>query len=81
MSDKPSLRDYIDCHAAGETSREEAPATIAAWDYDEEWFDPAHTVPTHQDNTLSVVNQARGLGKPTAEDIEQIRVRRADRGF
>lgn len=81
MTDKPSLRDYIDRYAAGEIPRDEALEAIAAWDFDEEWFDPAHTAPTHQDNTLAVVNQARGLGKLTAEDIEQIRVRLAHRGL
>ncbi|MCX5077912.1 hypothetical protein ACWGCI_17260 [Streptomyces sp. NPDC054949] len=81
MSDNSSLRDYIDRYAAGEIPREEALATIAAWDYDEEWFDPAHTAPTHQDNTPAVLNQARGLGKLTAEDIEQIRVCLVDRGL
>ncbi|MDT9688396.1 hypothetical protein Q5762_08505 [Streptomyces sp. P9(2023)] len=73
MTDKQSLRDYIDRYAAGEIPRDEALATIAAWDFEEEWFDPTHTAPTHQDNTLAVVNQGRGLGKLTAEDIEVIR--------
>uniref|UniRef100_A0AAU2JQF8 Antitoxin VbhA domain-containing protein n=1 Tax=Streptomyces sp. NBC_00049 TaxID=2903617 RepID=A0AAU2JQF8_9ACTN len=81
MTDKPSLRDYIDRYAAGEIPRAEALATIAAWDFDEEWFDPAHTAPTHQDNTLAVINQGRGLGKLTAEDIDVIRERLKQRGF
>ncbi|WP_331727690.1 hypothetical protein [Streptomyces sp. NBC_00158] len=81
MNGKPSLREYIDRYAAGEIPRDEALATIAAWDFEEEWFDPAHTAPTHQDNTLAVVDQARGLGKLAPEDIEVIRERLKRRGF
>ncbi|MEU9702698.1 hypothetical protein [Streptomyces sp. NPDC047981] len=81
MTDKPSLRDYIDRYAAGEIPRDEALATIAAWDFEEEWFDPAHTAPTHQDNTLAVVNQAWGLGRLTDADIEVIRPILKRRGF
>ncbi|MEU9699772.1 hypothetical protein [Streptomyces sp. NPDC047981] len=78
---KPSLRAYIERYAAGEIPRAEALATIGAWDFEEEWFDPTHTAPTHQDNTLAVVNQARGLGRLTAEDIEEIRALLLRRGF
>ncbi|MCX4539357.1 hypothetical protein [Streptomyces sp. NBC_01565] len=81
MTGKPSLRDYIDRYAAGEIPRGEALATIAAWDFEEEWFDPAHTAPTHQDNTLAVVHQARLLGQLTPEDVEEIRTLLKRRGF
>ncbi|MEU4267139.1 hypothetical protein [Streptomyces sp. NPDC026092] len=78
---RPSLRAYIERYAAGEIPRDEALATIGAWDFEEEWFDPTHMAPTHQDNHLGVVNQARGLGRLTPEDIEEIRVLLQRRGF
>ncbi|WP_137993567.1 hypothetical protein [Streptomyces vilmorinianum] len=78
---KPSLRAYIERYAAGEIPRDEALATIAAWDFEEEWFDPMHTAPTHQDNTLAVVNQGWALGQLTDEDIEVIRSVLKQRGF
>ncbi|MFJ8162154.1 hypothetical protein ACIRBY_14645 [Streptomyces sp. NPDC096136] len=81
MTGKPSLRDYIDRYAAGEIPRDEALAAIAAWDFEEEWFDPAHTAPTHQDNTVAVVAQARALGKLAPEDVEVIREHLRRRGF
>ncbi|MEU6312208.1 hypothetical protein [Streptomyces sp. NPDC047014] len=80
MTGNASLREYIDRYAAGEIPRAEALAAIAGWDFEEEWFDPAHTAPTHQDNTLAVVDQARGLGKLTPQDMEEIRERLARRG-
>ncbi|MEU7006982.1 hypothetical protein [Streptomyces sp. NPDC046332] len=80
MTHRPSLRAYIDRYAAGEIPRDEALAAIAAWDFEEEWFDPTHTAPTHQDNTLAVVNQARGLGKLTPDDVEVIRALLQQRG-
>ncbi|MEU6215626.1 hypothetical protein ACN6AT_00675 [Streptomyces sp. JL4002] len=81
MTGKPSLREYIDRYAAGEIPREEALAAIAGWDFEEEWFDPSHTAPTHQDNTLAVVDQARGLGKLSPEDVEAIREHLGRRGI
>ncbi|MEV7545817.1 hypothetical protein [Streptomyces sp. NPDC089915] len=81
MTGRPSLRDYIDRYAAGEIPRDEALAAIAAWEFEEEWFDPAHTAPTHQDNTLAVVNEARALGRLTPADVEVIRERLRLRGF
>ncbi|GAA0289369.1 hypothetical protein GCM10010302_29660 [Streptomyces polychromogenes] len=81
MTGRPSLRDYIDRYAAGEIPRDEALAAIAAWEFEEEWFDPAHTAPTHQDNTLAVVDQARALGRLTPADVEVIRERLRLRGF
>ncbi|MFD8142224.1 hypothetical protein [Streptomyces sp. NPDC059708] len=81
MTGRPSLRAYIDRYAAGEIPRDEALAAIAAWEFEEEWFDPAHTAPTHQDNTLAVVNEARALGRLTPADVEVIRERLRLRGF
>ncbi|MGW0996657.1 hypothetical protein [Streptomyces sp. NPDC002520] len=75
----PSLRSYLGRYAAGGVTREEMLATVANWPFEpEEAFDPGHTAPTHQDNTLSVVAAARLLGQLTREDVEEIQ-RRLDR--
>ncbi|MFD7626331.1 hypothetical protein ACFV7Q_09820 [Streptomyces sp. NPDC059851] len=71
-----SLRAYLNSYAAGEVSREEMISTVAAWPFEERDFDPAHTLPDHQDNTTDVVGHAMLLDKITEEDYEEIFRRR-----
>ncbi|WP_217245554.1 hypothetical protein [Streptomyces sp. AC602_WCS936] len=70
-----SLRAYLDRYAAGLVGREEMLATVADWPFEEEQLDEGHPEPTHQDNTPSVVAEARLLGQLSREDVEEIQLR------
>ncbi|MCX5195014.1 hypothetical protein OOK31_14055 [Streptomyces sp. NBC_00249] len=76
MTEKPSLRAYLKRYAQGGIPREEMLSTVAAWDYEEDDFDPEHIEPTHQDNTFKVLSGAALLGDITDDDYEEIHRRR-----
>ncbi|MFJ3855369.1 hypothetical protein ACIPRL_04005 [Streptomyces sp. NPDC090085] len=76
MTEKPSLRAYLKSYAAGEIPREEMLDTVAAWDFEEDDWDPAHSEPTHQDNTFKVLSGAALLGDITDDDYDEIHLRR-----
>ncbi|MGW6568750.1 hypothetical protein [Streptomyces sp. NPDC054975] len=71
--EKPSLRAYIDRYAAGEIPRDEAIATIAAWDFEVVWYYTAED--PIQDNSMAVINEARSLGKLSNDDLGEILAR------
>ncbi|MFK4084356.1 hypothetical protein ACI2LF_09630 [Kribbella sp. NPDC020789] len=72
----PSLRGYLQFYADGFVDREEMLTTVAGWPFvAEAELDEGHPEPTHQDNTLSVVSEARLLGRLTREDVEEIQRR------
>ncbi|MEU8777778.1 hypothetical protein [Streptomyces sp. NPDC048606] len=72
MTDKPSLRAYLDRYAKGGIAREEMIATVAAWEFEEDAFDPDDNEPSYQDNTLHVVYGSVTLGDITYDDYEEI---------
>ncbi|MFJ9393539.1 hypothetical protein ACIRQT_01505 [Streptomyces californicus] len=72
MTEKPSLREYLRRYAKGGIPREEMIATIAAWDFEEEIYDPLLIEPTSQDNVVSLLNGAVVLGTIAYEDAEEI---------
>ncbi|MEV7727065.1 hypothetical protein AB0P15_20250 [Streptomyces sp. NPDC087917] len=76
MTDQPSLRAYLQLYARGGIPREEMLATVAAWDFEEDDWDPEHTEPTHQDNTFKVLSGAALLGDITDDDYDEIHRRR-----
>ncbi|MFF4168561.1 hypothetical protein [Streptomyces sp. NPDC001744] len=80
MTEKPSLRDYLRRYAEGGIPREEMIETIAAWDFEEELYDPLLIEPTGQDNVFSMINGAVLLGDITYEDAEEILRRKNARG-
>ncbi|MEV6672871.1 hypothetical protein [Streptomyces sp. NPDC051162] len=74
-----SLRAYLEAYAAGQVDRETMLATVAAWPLEERDFDPAHTLPDHQDNTAEVISGAALLDQITDEDYREIFRRRKAR--
>ncbi|MFJ1567696.1 hypothetical protein [Streptomyces erythrochromogenes] len=72
MTEKPSLRAYLQRYAQGGIPREEMLDTVAAWDFEEDDWDPEHIEPTHQDNAWKVVYSALMLDDITDEDYEEI---------
>lgn len=71
-----SLRAYLATYAAGDVDREEMIARVAAWPLAETQHDPAHTLPTHQDNTTDVLAGALVNGQISEEDYTEILRRR-----
>ncbi|MBM7058771.1 hypothetical protein [Streptomyces durocortorensis] len=78
MTEKPSLRAYPRHYAQGGVPREEMIETIAAWDFEEEVYDPLLIEPTGQDNVFAHLDgavvltrtppkQGRGAPTPTGE--------------
>ncbi|MGW3391327.1 hypothetical protein [Streptomyces cinereoruber] len=80
MTEKPSLREYLRRYPKSGIPREEMIETIAAWDFEEEIYDPLLIEPTGQDNILSLLNGAVLLGDITYEDAEEILRRKNARG-
>ncbi|MGW6874597.1 hypothetical protein ACWGHA_19915 [Streptomyces xanthophaeus] len=74
-----SLRTYLAKYAAGDVDRDEMLERVAAWPLDEPLHDPAHTLPTHQDNTTDVLAGAVVNGQITEEDYTEILHRRRNR--
>ncbi|MET9607302.1 hypothetical protein ABZZ17_19835 [Streptomyces sp. NPDC006512] len=71
-----SLRAYLASYADGEVTRAEMIETVAAWPLEETDFDPAHTLPTHQDNTPDVLAIALLNGQIADADYQEITLRR-----
>ncbi|MGW7342811.1 hypothetical protein [Streptomyces sp. NPDC054854] len=71
-----SLRAYLVSYAEGGIARAEMIETVAAWPLEETDFNPAHTLPTHQDNTGDVLATALLNGQITEADYQEITRRR-----
>ncbi|GLX41133.1 hypothetical protein [Streptomyces sp. SPB4] len=71
-----SLRAYLSRYEAGELNRQEMLDTVAAWPLEEPVVDPAHTLPTHQDNTADVLAAALLNGQISEDDYQEIARRR-----
>lgn len=71
-----SLRDYLDNYAAGQFPREEMLIALTSWPFEEEEFDPAHTLPIDQDNTASTLHTALLLNRISDDEYEEIFRRR-----
>lgn len=72
----PSLRAYLEQYAAGQISREDMLAAVAAWPLEKRDREDAHTLPDFQDNTAEVISGAVLLGDITEEDYREIWRRR-----
>lgn len=77
---KPSLLAYFKDYAAGRIDREEMLTTVAVWPLEERDWDPAHTLPDHQDNIAEVISGAVLNDQITEEDYREIWRRRRQIG-
>ncbi|MEU9547243.1 hypothetical protein [Streptomyces mirabilis] len=71
-----SLREYLKNYAAGQFSTEEMLNALTSWPFEEEKFDPAHTLPIDQDNTASILHAALLLEQISDDDYAEIFRRR-----
>ncbi|KIF01819.1 hypothetical protein PL81_33425 [Streptomyces sp. RSD-27] len=67
-----SLRIYLENYAAGGVDRQEMLKRVAAWPLEETLHNPAHTLPTHQDNTADVLAAAVVNGQISEEDSRRV---------